>query len=643
MLSLGLLLSASCLLFLAHVVRSARWALLFPAGFLGQRFNLLLGLAAGYSINSIIPFRIGELVRALIVTWRDGTRFPYVCATVVVERVTDLVVVACILSVTERVQHPPASVFGSAIPLAIISAAAATALAFLIIRSLAVRKILWQAASIFNDKIAIEIADFFWSFAEILTSGSVLRWRYIGSTVAMWILYIASYYVFARAIQLPAVDVVFALLGGPLDSLIQRLPPGSPENSWIMLIFFVGSPILAILLYDKVRRGALANAFEIVRQHGKSGLGLPSSIHTSFKVSDTYELYLAKLFSGGDQLITRLQLPAIQDCIIHKFYVGGSDAVTALVEVEGRLIIRKFAADSAAEKLKVQADWLHAQQFCGLPLVSVSGDRSMPGMFSYDMPLITPANDFYDVIHTSATTQSGALLLRIVEDVATFHKATLKGDADPSLISAYLDTKITQNARSVEKFARRLIGSDAFGINGARYNFAQWQRLYDPDWLYSQIRDRRNSMVHGDLTIENIIVAPDERAGFYIIDPNPDNIFNSPLIDWAKLMQSLHLGYETLNRGLSCALSDGHIKLSSARSDVYRDLHILLENELLARFGEDTLREIYFHEIANYLRLIPYKMRRDPMRGLGFFACANILLARYVNRWEVQYERSAAS
>ena len=102
------------------------------------------------------------------------------------------------------------------------------------------------------------------------------------------------------------------------------------------------------------------------------------------------------------------------------------------------------------------------------------------------------------------------------------------------------------------------------------------------------------------------------------------------------------MGYETLNRGLSCTLSDGHIKLSSARSDVYRDLHILLENEMIARFGEDTLREIYFHEIANYLRLIPYKMRRDPMRGLGFFACANILLARYVNRWEVQHERRAA-
>lgn len=633
MLSLGLLLLASSLLFIAHVLRSARWALLFPAGYLSQRFNLLLGLAAGYSINSVIPFRIGELVRALIVTWREGIRFPFVVATVVVERVTDLVVVASILSVTESIKHPGGSSFGDVMPVAIASAGAFTAAAFLIIRSLAVRKIIWQVASIFNDKIAIEIADFFWSFAEILTSGSVLQWRYIGSTVVMWAFYLAAYYVFASAIHASAVDVMFALLGGPLDSMIQRMPAGAPPNSWLLLIFFVGSPILAILLYDRIRRGALARAFEIVRQHGKSGRGVPSSIHTSFKLSDTYEAYLGKLFSGGDHLITRIQLPAIRDCVIHKFYVGGSDAVTALVEVGGQLIIRKFAADGAAEKLKVQADWLRAQQHCGLPLVAVSGDRTMPGMFSYDMPLITPSNDFYDVIHTSATTQSSALLLHIVEDVENFHRATLNADTDASVIDAYLDTKIAQNAKAAEKFARRIIGSDNFEINGTAYDFAQWQLLYDRDWLHSQVRDRRSSLVHGDLTIENIIVAPNERAGFYIIDPNPDNIFNSPLIDWAKLMQSLHLGYETLNRGLSCKLSDGRILLSSARSDVYGDLYALLEKELTTRFGEDCLREIYFHEIANYLRLIPYKIRKDPMRGLGFFACANILLAQYVKRY----------
>ena len=90
--------AASLLLLLAHVIRAARWALLFPAHEIHRRFDLLLGLALGYAVNAIIPWRLGEFVRIWFVAGKASVRFSYVAATVVAERLTDLIVVSAIAS-----------------------------------------------------------------------------------------------------------------------------------------------------------------------------------------------------------------------------------------------------------------------------------------------------------------------------------------------------------------------------------------------------------------------------------------------------------------------------------------------------------------------------------------------------------------
>jgi hypothetical protein len=302
------------------------------------------------------------------------------------------------------------------------------------------------------------------------------------------------------------------------------------------------------------------------------------------------------------------------------------------VETDQRLLIRKFAVGPAAAKLKIQADWIRRHAAPDLPLVALIGDRNGGAAYSYDMPLVTPANDFYDVIHSSSAERNRARLLQVVERADNFHGRTRSGTASDEIVRRYLDEKVSRNAAGIVDFARRRIGGDAFAINDMDCDLAEWSCLADPEWLGAQIRHREVATIHGDLTIENVIIAPDHPHGLYIIDPNPENIFDSPLIDWAKLMQSLHLGYETLNRGISCGLSGNSISLAAARSQAYAELHDTLEGEIRARFCEDRLREIYFHELVNYLRLTTYKIRQCPQRGLGFFACTALLLKRYRER-----------
>lgn len=631
--TLSIIAPASLLLLLAHIMRSARWALLFPAHYLTRRFNLLLGLAIGYAVDIVVPLRIGEIVRAWFVCRRDRIRFSYVLATVVVERMCDLLVVGAIIAAL--LWFDPARGPASwALPVWMVAVVAAALLVTTVIRrSSLIRRLVWRGASIFNDRINLAIADFFWSLGEIIDSRTVLRWRFVAGTVVMWSLYLAAYIVFGRAILSSGADVLRAMVGDPLHALLFSPARMQSLRVPVLLLGFTGAPILAILLYGVMRdQHFVGRAVDVVRQRGKSGVNLPSAMRNRFKTATTYEQFLRAMFRGDNQLVSGFGQEAIGDCIVHKFFNGGSDAITALVEVESHLFIRKFALGAAGDKLRIQSEWLHRRHDGSLPLVEVIAARNQPSFHSFDMPLVTPANDFYDVIHTSPPQHGQMLLSRVVDHLARFHAATQSDLASEQTIRAYLDVKAVRNAQAIAEFARSLLPEEGYSINGVQHDFAEWNLLADPDWLMAQIRDRRVADIHGDLTIENIIVAPDRPDGFYIIDPNPENVFDTPLIDWAKLMQSLHLGYETLNRGLSVELDGAAIRLSSVRSQAYAGLHAGYETELRQRHGDDALREIYFHEIINYLRLTTYKIRQSSTRGLGFFACTAILLRRYLER-----------
>lgn len=242
---------------------------------------------------------------------------------------------------------------------------------------------------------------------------------------------------------------------------------------------------------------------------------------------------------------------------------------------------------------------------------------------------MVPANDFYDFIHTQPIERSKQIISEVIESITLFHQQHEGKIADEALVRKYLLEKAVNNATLIIDFAKTFLNS-SYTINGKHFDFSQWECLLDIDWMSRQVSKRLTTVVHGDLTIENIIVAPQHERGWYIIDPNPDNIFNTRLIDWAKLMQSVHLGYEGLNRNFSCAVVNDSIQLAFTKSLAYTELHAHLEDLARQHHGADGLREIYFHELINYLRLTPYKIRHDPKKGLCFFGCTSILLSRYL-------------
>jgi aminoglycoside phosphotransferase (APT) family kinase protein len=614
---------AAILLLTAHMIRAFRWSLLYPRG--GEapdQRGLLVGLGVGYALNAILPLRIGEVVRGVVTSRARSSRFSETAATIVAERFCDILIVAVYVvagTAAARGGVPKVMVaFAAAVVLAAI-------LAIALRHSARLRRLLWTGAGIFNGRIRLGVANFVWSSAEILVGGTLVRWQFTTATMAMWATYIASYQAFARYIGVPVGKVADALLLQPLSSFLAADSSALPQTQ---LQLYVLGPVAA-LLTGQLLQGSLR---KFAPRPPRLSMIQPRShfaSSTRYRSLSGYNDFLDSLFSDCRAAVRGFGMAAVEDCIVHHYYRGGSDALTALVETDDRLLIRKFAMGSAALKLRQQADWLERHSICGMPVVPVVGRSNAPGSFSYDMPLYGQTSEFHEAIHSRPLREGNRTLLKIINCMDELHAASESRDAASEQVDGYLHEKAMRNAECIVQFARSAMGTDSYRINGEEYDLKEWDALRDLGWLRPQVRARRQAGVHGDLTIENIVISPQHDEGFYVIDPNPENVFDTPLIDWAKMMQSLHLDYEGLNKSASSSFVDGGITLPIMRSEAYASLHKLLESEIVSRFSADTLREVYFHELVNYLRLTPYKMRQSTQRGLAFFGCTSLLLRKY--------------
>jgi hypothetical protein len=621
--------SAVSVLLCAHAVRAIRHSLLFAREDLPERFGLLLALSVSYALNAILPFRIGEVVRALFISARLRLRMPYVLATVAAERLSDLAAVALIatlLSLTTA--DAPSALLRSAAWLA-LAAGVIVALAVLVRRVAAVRRGVWNAASVFNETIRLGIVELVWTVAGFVTEGRLLSARFLAATVGMWSLYLSSYWLFAKALGASLGEVSLLLLGAPLRPLLGELLAGGVSRTSLALVVFTSVPVAVVMVYGFLRqRREIQASLRFARRFGLTSVQpLPFSIARRFRNSGDYAALMAAHFTATRQIVSAFAGEGMEDVIVHRILPGGSEAVTAVVELHGELSIRKVATGDAAQRLSVQVAWLrdHAST---LPLPEVMTEDWHGERFHYDMPYTLSARDFYDVIHTSPIDSSRVVLGNIVDTMSEFHARHTTGHASDAVVDSYLERKVRANARGVLAYARGLV-EEEYSINGEPFKLSDWNCLLDMEWLRAQVRSRGVSVIHGDLTIENIIVSPRRETGWYLIDPNPVNIFDSPFIDWAKLMQSLNLGYEAMNRGSAVATGGSDLRLVLARSNAYAQLHEHLHAYLCPQVGSDGMREIAFHELVNYLRLLPYRIRNTPTQGPAFFACTSLLLRRY--------------
>jgi hypothetical protein len=92
-----LLLPAAITTFLGLYFRAIRWRVLFHPRTHLRVGNLLGTMNIGYSVNNLLPLRVGELVRAYLIGEAERVSAVHALSTIVVERVLDVLMVVLML------------------------------------------------------------------------------------------------------------------------------------------------------------------------------------------------------------------------------------------------------------------------------------------------------------------------------------------------------------------------------------------------------------------------------------------------------------------------------------------------------------------------------------------------------------------
>ncbi len=222
---------ALVLLYTGVAVRAYRWHVLLrplldiPAR---QVFPIMI---VGYAANNILPFRVGEVVRAWVLEQRYGVRKTAALATIAVERLFDGVTMLLFVGGAATVVGLNAELRHVALVAAAIFAAAIAGLVILLIGGSVRDRLLGLVLDLLPDRLAARVermAESFLAGLGVLSRRGDLALVAVTSIVA-WGFEASMYWTVARAFGAPlagAFTPAAALLTTAIGNLATLVPSG---------------------------------------------------------------------------------------------------------------------------------------------------------------------------------------------------------------------------------------------------------------------------------------------------------------------------------------------------------------------------------------------------------------------------------
>ena len=195
---------------LSHLSRAYRWKfMLEPLGFRPKFTNSVLAVLVGYLVNLALP-RAGEVSRALVLTNYEDVPFEKGFGTIVAERIADLIMMLCIITITLFVQFDfiYELLTKNFDPTKIIIGLIILVIGFYIFSSF-VKKA--------KSGFLLKIKTFASGLLEGVTSIFKMKnkWAFIFHTVFIWAMYVAMFWA-----TIPAIEGLNVPLGGILIGFI---------------------------------------------------------------------------------------------------------------------------------------------------------------------------------------------------------------------------------------------------------------------------------------------------------------------------------------------------------------------------------------------------------------------------------------
>ena len=624
-------LSAVVFLTLGHVCKAIRWRRFVNIYETAPLSALLSALAAGYLVSFYVPLHLGELVRI----WLSGRKlkngYGYAIATIVVDRFLDVMCVGLIFLALALVTGARA-ILRTALGYLILTGVLLIGLLLVALRSRSFKRLALTCCSVFNERIKFRLLLFLWSLISSFKNlfRKINGWKLLLDTVVMWLMYGVSYFLLAQMLSGQGVPVGFVDVfrgmfdtGALLHSTFVATVGAYPLVPELLLCAYILLPLPVLLLTSL-----------LLRRRAKQ----PENVRRLLPHLEPEEQmqFLNAYFEGEKPEAMHEFLSMNDDACILRDCSCNSDATTMLCMTADGTVYRKYAfGANPVLKLSQQVAWLRAEEG-RLPLPEICSEKRGRYSYRYDMRCDNAAVGFFEYIHSQPVDKSWSLLRRVLETLRAGLYDENAEHVTRNQIDQYIDSKVTKNLQTITavRSLRALCEAETIFINGAAYRgLPQLEKMLSPEHLWEIFRDDPVCVVHGDLTIENIVCRP-ERDDFYLIDPNPDNPVKTPAVDYAKLLQSLHGGYEYLRYVRGVEVDGNAIRFLLPDTGRYRAILERFDRWMTENLTPQAHRSVYYHEIIHWLRLLPYRLRKSEKGALQYFAATILIMNDIYGRFE---------
>ena len=628
------LIVAIITLSLAHFIKILRWRLFIEIYEEPRNRNLIQALSLGYLINLFFPFRvIGDFFRAIYSGKKMKNSYSLSFSTVIVDRILDIITVGIlfyifyVFSIYNK-QIEKSFRFYMLFSVLIIS----LIILFYFLKRY-IKIISLKVASLFNTNIELNILKFMWAliwnFKDIFLK--INKFKILIITTLMWLLYTFSYYLFSLFLlsqnyNFRLVDIFFLLFSKDIFGMDFLLI--EKKVSMFFYIYMI-TPIIIMLLISK---------FFMLKTYSKKNHREVEDYFNLFPNQDNKEKleFLRKYFLDKDKSYIDNYLKINQKITIIRDFSAGSNATTMLCMKKDEIFYRKYSFEDI-EKLYEQVEWIIENKKRKLPLPEIIRKEKTNNYCYYDMLYKPTSIPLFEYIHSMPFEETWEMIENILKKLEEVLYTNKLRKADTESINKYIDLKVRDNITKIydSKILKKLLRYDEVIINGKSYkNLSYYLKYLSKEYLYNIFKDDIYSDIHGDLTIENIICNLNTmEEKYYIIDPNSENINNSANLDYAKILQSIHGGYEFMMRTYDISVEENQINFLFIKSQAYSYLYKKLNEYMNSKFEKEKIRSIYFHEIVHWLRLMPYKLKKDGKRALIFYSGLLMVLNDVIEKY----------
>lgn len=613
------ILGAILTLFIANILKVLRQSLFVDLYDNSDKKSLMQALSISNIINYFVPFKLGYIFRIYFAGKKMKYGMSYSLATIVVEIILDFFCVSFIYFIFLILGFD--SVKNILFYLISLVALLIIGIIFKICKK-NVKKLIYNFSHIFNKSIELKILKSSWftiiSFENIVSQ--VDKIKLIFYSVSMWMLNVLSCYFFGKSIiQNTSLVNIFDLYFSHIGI----------RSNLVMDLSVLGINTLIYVIVSNLMLFVISFIFR------KKGNKKHRELLPHSNLNDRLN-FLELYFNNNDNsAYFKKYLEINNDVAIIEDFSAGSNATTMLCSKDGQLFYRKYSFGKDADKLKEQIDWIHEHE-SKLTLTKISNEYYSHGVCLYDMPFVDNAVSCFNFVHTNQFDYSWSTLKKALIDIDKNLHSINRRKADEETISKYIDSKVTKNIEKIEsaQSIKPILKYEYIYINGKKYNNLNYFKKYlNEEHLKEIFKDDFYSDIHGDFTIENIIcLKKKSKKNFYIIDPNTGNLHNSPYLDYAKLLQSIHGGYEFLMNTKNVSYENNKIEFLFTKSSVYNKLLDELVIYLKEKFGEKALKSIFYHEIIHWLRLMPYKINKNEGEKSLLFYAGLIMVATDVEK-----------